>query len=196
MALDTLEIICAPYEIWLAPTGTAFPDVSEAPAVGWELLGKSGDLSYEEKGVTVTANETLNLFTPAGGTGPRAVWRANEQIGVAADLADLSIATFAKVMNDATVDTIAAGVGTGGVKKFALLKGQKVALFAALLRGASPEADDMVAQFQLPIAYQGANQSITPSKQNPGMLTVNLLTLADDAEGFGDYVAQTAAPTG
>jgi hypothetical protein len=192
MSLSTIEIICAPYEIWLAPVGTAFPDVDEAPTNPWAKLGTSGDKSYDEKGVTVTFDESLGLFTPAGSTAPRKVWRTNEQVTVAADLADLSTDTFATLFNDASVTQAAAGAGSPGKDSFALLKGQDVALFAALVRGVSPEGPDFTAQYQLPIVYQGGPLSPTYAKSGAAMLAASLKTLEDDSDGFGEYVAQTA----
>ena len=193
MALSTLEVICAPYTIWLAPTGTTFPDVDADPAAGWAKLGTSGDKSYDEKGVTMTFDESLNTFTPAGSTAPRKVWRVSEQIGVGADIADMTAPTFAKILNDATVTQTGAGVGVAGTDSVPLLKGTDVALFACLVRGTSPAGADFAAQFELPIVYQSGNLSVVYSKSGASMLAANLLTLEDDATGFGSYVVETAA---
>lgn len=192
MSLVTLEMICAPYAIWLAPVGTEFPDVDEDPTGMWALLGTSGAKSYDSKGVTVTFNETIGKFQPALGTGNRKVWRTAEEVSLGADLADLSVATFAKVMNDAIVTNAGPDMGVPGTSSFPLLKGPDVALFAALARGISPEEEGMVAQFQLPIAYQNGNLAPVLSQSGPAMLAVNLSTLEDDDLGFGEFVAQTA----
>lgn len=192
MSLSTIEVICAPYTIWLAPVATDFPDVDTDPADPWALLGTSGAKSYTDKGVTVTFDETLNTFTPAAGTGPRAVWRVSEQVQVDAELADLSSLTFATILNDAAVTQVAAGMGTPGVDKFPLLKGSTVALFAALVRGISPAGPGFSAQFELPIVYQNGKVAPVLSKAGPGTLASSLLTLEDDDLGFGEFVIQTA----
>lgn len=192
MALSTIEVICAPYTIWLADVATAFPDVDAAPDVGWAKLGTSGDKSYDDKGVTLTFSESLSTFRPAGGTGNRKVWRASEEIAVGAELADLSAATLAKLLNDATVTHVAAGVGVPGTDSLPLLKGPDVTLHAALVRGVSPAGAGFVAQFQLPIVYQNGNLQPVFSKGGPAMLAVNLATLEDDSLGFGEFVVQTA----
>lgn len=192
MALSTVEVICAPYVIWLAPVATAFPDVDEAPAAGWAKLGTSGGKSYDDKGVTVTFAETINTFKPAASTAARKAYRVDEQITVGVDLADVSSTTFATLLNDATVTQVAAGAGTAGVDKVPLLKGTDVALFAALVRGVSPHDPDMVAQFELPIVYQDGALQPVYSKNGPALLAAMLKTLEDDDLGFGNYVVQTA----
>jgi len=64
------EVVAAPLTIWLAPVGTAFPEIDAAPGVGWEKLGTEGDMNYDESGVSVSHAETVNDFTPAGSTMP------------------------------------------------------------------------------------------------------------------------------
>lgn len=192
MSLSTIEVICAPYEIWLAPVTTAFPDVDTAPTGTWKKLGTSGDKSYDDKGVTITFNDTVNVWTPAGQTGGRKAYRVSEGIAVGVDIADLSSTTFATLLNDADVTQTSAGSGTPGTDKVPLLKGNAVALFAALVRGLSPAGPDWAAQFELPIVYQSGNLAPVYTKSGPSMLAANLATLEDDSLGFGHYVVQTA----
>lgn len=193
MALSTIEVVCAPYQIYLAPVATAFPEIDAAPAAGWKLLGTSGDMNYDEKGVTVTFDETLNTFQPAGGTGNRKVWRASEGVTVAVSIADMSSTTFAQLLNDATVTQTAPGAGTAGYDTVPLLKGSTVALFALLVRGVSPAGEDFNADFQLPIAYPVGKLAPVYSKQGAAMLDAEFETLEDDTLGFGNYIVQTAA---
>lgn len=191
MALSTVEVVCAPYTLYLAVTGTAFPDVDTTPGAGWTLLGTSGDKSYDEKGVTVTFDESLGTFKAAGTTGNRKVWRISEDITVGVDIADTSAATFAKLLNDATVSHHAAGVGTPGYDSVPLLKGTTVALFALLVKGISPADETLSAQFQLPIVYQSGKLAPVYSKQGAAMLGAQFQTLEDDSLGFGDYIVET-----
>lgn len=192
MSLSTVEVICAPYEIWCATTGTAFPAIDAAPGAGWTKLGTSGKKSYEERGVTITLSEQINKFKPAGSTANRKAWRIDESVTVAVELADMSAATFAKLLSDATVTQTAAGVGVAGKDSVPLLKGSDVALFACLVRGISPAGADWNADFQLPIVYQEGNLTPVYSHAGPAMLAANLVTLEDDTDGFGHYIVQTA----
>ena len=63
------EIITAPYTIWTAPYGTAFPAPPQAPGAGWQLLGKRGARSYSEDGVAVQHLRQFSTSQPAGTMG-------------------------------------------------------------------------------------------------------------------------------
>lgn len=197
--MEPFEVIAHPLEIYLAPVGTAFPDVSAAPDASWTLLGTSGDENYDEDGVTVTHEQTLEEWTPAGSTGPRKVFRTGERLVIAVPLADLSAEQYARVLNDATITQDAAGVGTAGVDRFGLSQGHTVATFALLARGKSPAGDSFDAQYQVPRCYQGANQEPQFQKGNPALLACEWTALEDldaasEATRFGELIIQTAAP--
>src|SRR3990167_8660628 len=108
------EIVAAPLTVWVAPTGTAFPDVDTAPNGSWTKLGTSGDKNYADDGVTVTHEQTIETFTPAGSTAARKAWRTEEGLLVEFVLVDISADQYAKILNDATVTDTGAGAGTPG----------------------------------------------------------------------------------
>ena len=189
------EIIGAPYAIWVAPVGEAMPDLDAAPAGNWELLGTSGVLNYDDDGVTVDLDQKFEEFRGQS-TVPRKVWRVEEDMAISVKLVDLSIEQCAKVLNDAAITTIAAGVGVAGEKNISLYKGVEVATFAVLARGISPEDEQFTAQFEMDSAFQEGTPSIQLSKGKPAMLDTKFRAL--DAAGTGDdrrLRVQTAAAT-
>lgn len=188
-----MEIVAAPLTVYLAPVGTAFPLVDTAPAVGWVKLGTSGDKNYSEDGVTVQHSQSIATFTPAGGTAPRKAWRTQEGLEIGFTLVDISAAQYAQVLNDASVTTTAPGVGQPGQDDFDLLQGLDVATFALIARGLSPSDEQFVAQYQVPIVYQGAEPTPAYKKGEPAGLACSFMALEDASLGFGKLIVQTAA---
>lgn len=195
------EVIAHPLTIWLAPVGTAFPDVSEDPDASWTKLGTSGDENYDEEGVTVTHDQTIEMWTPAGSTGARKAFRTEEGLVIEFTLVDISADQYAKVLNDATVTQVAAGAGTAGVDEFGLTQGHTVATYALLARGLSPADDQFASQYQVPRCFQNASPEPQYNKGGePAGLACEFAALEDlnaaaDAERFGKLVIQTAAPS-
>jgi hypothetical protein len=61
------NILMSTATVYTAPVGTAMPDVNVAtPAGPWAVLGTSGQLDYDDDGVTLTTNQTFGFFTGAG----------------------------------------------------------------------------------------------------------------------------------
>lgn len=197
---EPYEIIMAPYEVYLAPVGTAFPDVDETPAAAWKLLGKSGADNMEEGGVSVVNGQTLVSKRTAGSTGPVKVGRTEEELTLGLTVYDMTAEQYALALNNATVTDTAAGAGTPGTRSIPLRQGRSVSLFALLCRGVSPYDDSMVAQYQVPKVYQSDNPSPVFSKGDAAGLKLTFNALEDldaatEAERFGKYVAQDAAAT-
>lgn len=178
------EIVGAPYTVYTAPVGTAFPDIDAAPGVGWVLLGTSGAKNYDEDGVTVSHGQNIETFTPAGTTVPRKAFRTEEDAKVSLKLADLSPAVYAKVLNDATVTTVAAGAGTPGEKSFSIVQGVNVATLALLVRGPSSVDDSLNAQYELPSVYQSGEPEPQFTKGQVALLEVEFTII--DAAGSGN----------
>lgn len=190
------EIIAAPLELYAAPTGTDFPAVDEEPAAEWKIVGKSGTRNYDEDGVTVTHSQTISAFTPAGATVPRKVWRTEEGLVIAVNIADLSTEVYAKALNEAVVTTVAASATKAGEKSIKMFRGLQVATFALLARGLSPEDESMFAQYEVPIVYQGSDSiEITYRKGEPAMVSLEFTALSDDTGDFGTYRVGTAPKT-
>lgn len=191
------EILAAPATVYVAAVGSSFPKVDTDPADPWVMVGTAGDLNYDDTGVSVTIDQTLGTFTPSGSTGVRKVWRSAEGLIVDLNLVDLSPLQFAQALNNASVTTTAAGASQPGQKSFPVLQGQTVALFALLVRGLSTVDDTQFAsQFQVPVVYNaGKPKLVFGKKATPAMLAVSFVALADDTDGFGLFVDQTAVAT-
>lgn len=188
------EIIAKPLTLYLAPVGTAFPNIDAAPAAAWVKVGTSGDKNYEEDGVTVSHDQSIEGFRPAGGTGLRKVFRTEEDLAIGVTLADLSPDQYAKAINNAAVTTVAAATGVAGQKHFSLQRGLEVALFALLARGKSTVNDAFNAQYEVPIAYEGGSPAPVHSKGAAAGLELSFMAIEDDVLGFGKLRNQTAAP--
>lgn len=198
--MEPFEVVAHPLTVWLAPVGTAFPDVSEDPDASWIKLGTSGDENYDEDGVTITHEQTIEEWTPAGSTGPRKAFRTEERLLVAFNLVDISADQYAKVLNDTDVTQVAAGSGTAGADEFGLSQGHTVASHALLARGVSPADEQFSAQYQVPRCYQAANPEPQYQKGTPAGLACEFAALEDldasaETERFGKLVIQTAEPS-
>jgi hypothetical protein len=183
------EILAAPLTVWVAPVGTAFPAVNAAPPGTWFQLGTSGTKNYDAKGVTVNHGETIQSFTPAGGTAKRKVWRSEETFDISFDLVDLTIEQYGKILNDAVVTTT---VGPPAIKDINLLQGLVVKTFALLARGTSPVNETLPSQYQVPLCYESDSPQPVYVKSAPAALAVKFEALEDLALGFGKLIVQTA----
>lgn len=188
------EIIAAPFQVYAANVGTAFPDVSDSAVTGFTLIGTSGDKNITEDGVTVEHSQTIEVFRPVGLTAARKAFRTEEELKISFAIADISAAQYAKAMNKATVTAVAAGAGVGGQSTIPLLMGMEVSLVALLLKGLeSAGGANFNTQYQIPICYQGGNPKPVFKKGEPAMLELEFMALWDSTNGFGKYISQTAA---
>ena len=196
--MEPYEIICAPYTLYLAPYGTAFPDLSvedpTADASGWVLLGTSGNKSYTDTGVTVTTSQTIGEFTGAGSTAARKAWRTAEGVTIAASLADLSVSAWEAAL-DAVASQTAPGDGVSGDSHMELLRGIPVKNHALLVKGISPVSESLSAQFEIVSCYQGGNPAPVFSKANPSELACEFHLLETTLDTLGTLRIGTAAPT-
>lgn len=194
------EIIAAPYTAFLAPAGTKAPKLTEKEsefAMPWVKVGTSGDLNYSEGGVTVTHAQTIQGFTGAGGTVQRKVWRTDEALEAAFELADLSPAQYALVLDDQAITTVAGVTGSAehiGEETFSLYRGIQVYAYALVLRGPSPVEESLPAQYYMPACYQSANPAPKFSlKGGPAMLSLQFMQLLQEAGVYPEYKVGTPA---
>lgn len=195
--MEPFEILAAPYTVWLAPTGEAFPAVTTAPGANWVRLGSSGDENYGDDGVSVQHTQSIETWRGQS-VAPVKAWRTEEGLVVGFTLHDISAAQYARILDDATVTQTAAGVGTPGTDAFPLSRGDQVKVWALLARGLSPGGDDFVAQYQVPVVFQQAEPEPTYQKGEPAGLACEFMALKDPnaastRERFGKLVIQTAA---
>ncbi len=193
------DIIAGPVDVYCAVVGTAFPDVSAAPASAWKKLGTSGTSSQDESGVTVSHSQTIDQIRVAGVTGPVKAVRSASDLVISVSLLDISPEEYRRVLNDVTVASVSPGSGVGGQKKIGLSYGGSldVALYALIIRGSqSTEATAMNMQYQCPKVYQSGSPSVTFSK-SASVLAVEFTAIYDisAASGaeFGTMIMQESA---
>lgn len=188
------EILASPYDVYVAPTGTAMPKVDAAPASAWALLGTLGSRNQTEDGVTVTNSQTLGEFTSAGSTVVRKRWRQAEGVTIALTLADMSVGQYAMSL-DAAVTVQAPATATAGDSHFEMYRGPQAASYALLCRGISPFNDTFVAQYEVPAVHQMGNPAPKFSKQAPAELALEYHAFELTAGNLCVFRAQSAVHT-
>jgi hypothetical protein len=193
---EPFELISGPLEAYVAPVGTAFPAVDEAPAVAWVQVGTSGADDYTPDGVTVTPSQATNTFRGAKSTGPRKTFRTEEDLKIGLTIVDHTLEQIQHALNGNTITTTPAGAGTPGTKKIGLSRGSSVKTMALLLRGPSPYMADGVLQWEVPLAQQTGSPTLAYKNGDPVGWALEWTTLVDpaaatDDEKFGRIVAQT-----
>ena len=201
MSETPYEVIAGPLEVWVGPTGESFPDVNDTPTGNWTKVGTSGVRTISEDGVTITHPQTVEVARSAGSTGPIKAWRTEEELHIAFSLLDLSPEEYARALNGNSVETVAAGVGTSGVKQLGLSRGRTVAQVALLLRGTdmSSEGSDLNCQYEFPRAVEQGEPELAYVKGAPVMIGLEYQIIEDpdatsEDERFGRYVVQTEEP--
>jgi|SRR5690606_24641249 len=193
------EIIAAPFTLWVAPVGTAFPAVDDAPTDPWVKIGTSGNLNYDsDTGVVVSHPQSINKFRGLGDSGPRKVFRGEEDLIIRIALADVTPEQYAQAINGNAVTDTPPGSGTAGTRKLGLSRGFTVNTVALLVRGdASPYGATGVMQYEVPIAAQVGNPEVVYRKDQAALLQLEWHALVDPNaasvdERFGRLVAQDA----
>ena len=180
MATAPFEIIAAPFIIYHAPVGEAFPRINIAPAGNWSQIGTGGDLNYTEDGVVVIPSQTIVPFTPLGSTAPVKAFRTQEGMAIRFTLADLKLEEWNLILNSNSVTDTAAGGGEAGFRDVDLFMGASVTQFAILARGLfSPYGNGWNCQFEIPVMYQSAAGEQVFQKGTPVGLSLEFTALAD-----------------
>ena len=195
MNSSPFEMVSAPITLYTALSGTARPEISDDPPVAtWNMLGQSGDESIDEDGVVITPGQSIDLQFVLGNTAAVKAFRGQEELELAATLLDLTAETFAKMMNGATVTTVAPSAGAGGYRSVPLKRGSRVDTFALLAVGMSPYADNLRAQWWVPRVFINEVADISFIKTESAGLEITFMALNDAANGFGLYVPQDLPP--
>lgn len=189
---EPFEIMATPFDVYLAIAGTAKPDIDEdiADVVAWVLLGTRGADEYDEAGITVTHGQTQETYRGLRGTGPVKKFRKEEELTLGFTLNDLTIESYAKVVNDATVDD-----SSGISRAVALHQGPQVATFALLAKSVDgPYGDGAPCQYWIPKVTQSGSPAVVHKKGIPAGLALMFeamenLDAASDDERFGVFEA-------
>lgn len=198
------EIIRAPFTVWIADVGEAFPDLDTSPPGGnWLMLGTSGPRNYNDEGVTVSHPQTIEKFRGAGATGAQKAWRTEEDLMVAFMLADLTLEQYRYALNGNAVTDVAPGAGTVGYRHVDLYRGPgEVKQHALLIRGdVSPYGDfSEPGQYEVPVCIEEGAPEIQYGKTGHAFLALVFAALEDPnaasaAARFGRLLFPDADPT-
>jgi hypothetical protein len=128
------NLVIGPGQVWVGPVGETFPDVDETPAGNWVDLGKTeGDVVINHVRATVAIRTNQSAMPQK-----EALVSADETVTFS--LAEIDQEAYAKILQDVTVTTTAAGAGTPGVKSFAISPSYSK-VFAWLIRVPSAHED-------------------------------------------------------
>jgi hypothetical protein len=190
------ELVAAPLKVYLAVVGTAFPEIDDAEAdfdMAWGKLGTETDLNYDDSGVDVAHDETVNDFVPAGSTMPVKRFRTAESFLTKLNLVDVSPEQYAKVMNDATITTTPPSSGVAGKKAFSLFRGIVVNSFAVYMRGMSSVDNDLNMEVKFSKAFVSVNGSVVWKKGDPAMLPIEILAIRHSDSDLIEMGIETGA---
>lgn len=195
--MDPNELLAVPFTAYLAPADTAEPALDEAidgSGSEWVRLGNLGNDEYDEDGITVTHEQTIEYFRGLGSTIPIKAFRTQEGLTLGLMVRDMTMETYAKALNDAEVDA------TGPGKAVALYRGYNVAQHALVIRSVDgPYAEGAAMQYWVPRVVQSANPAPVHKKGTPAGLALVYTAMkqpgaTDPAEYLGVVRALEEAP--
>lgn len=194
------EVISAPYIVWTAAVGTAFPALNAAPGAGWTKLGTSGDLNYDDGvGVSIQHSQTTVKWRATGDAGSRKAFRTEEDQIVKVKIVDVTLEQYTMALHGNAPTDVAAGSGTVGYRWIGLSRGFNILTRALLIRGtASPYGETFIGQYQIPIAMQMGNPTVMLTKKGePQGLDLEWHAMVDpnaatEFERFGRLLYQDA----
>lgn len=190
------ELVVGPLEIFTGPVNEAVPDLNDAPAGNWTLLGTNGDQNYGEDGVGIDPQQTIEEWFSLGSTAPQQAFRTQERMEFSVTVFDLTAETMSKVWNDPAITETAPASGVAGVRDFPMLRGAAVTEFGLLLRWpVSPYIASAKMQIWLPRTYVMSMGEMTIVKGVPAGTEVVFAALEHSANGFGRYYVQDEAAT-
>ena len=174
------EVIAAPYTVYVAPVGTAFPHLGDDVGGSWTKVGTSGDLDYQDEGVTVEHLQTIKLFRGLGSPAPLKAFLDEEGLLLRIMLADMTLEAYGLALNNQTPATTAAG-NKVGFKTVGLSRGSVLAersLLVRSLRG-SGYGVDWKSQYEVVRAVQSGQPRVVHRRADATALDLEWTALQD-----------------
>lgn len=182
------ELVVGPVSIYTAPVNEARPDLEDAPAGNWVLLGTNGANNYDEAGVGFDPQQTIEEWYALGSTGVQQAFRTQERFTISVTLADMTAEHLAEAMNAASVTDTPAGSGTAGVRDFDILRGADVDEMGVLARwDRGPYITASKMQIWVPRAYVESMGQLTAEKGTPMMTEIVFSALEHSTNGYGKF---------
>lgn len=190
-----LEIMFAPYDVYWAPVGEAFPVVEAVPAGNWLVLGAAVAERTNEDGVMVAMEQDFEEFRSAGHSAPQEASRVSEAVITTLTLHDLRPSMLRLVLNNNAVSNTGAGGGFAGFDAIDLERGAgKPNEMALLVRGISAQFATGNAQYQIPRCYVASSPEIVHTKGEAAGILMEFHALRAAATPFmGRLVSQDSA---
>ncbi len=181
------SIVVGSGSIFVAVVGTAFPDVDTVPPGPWVDLGEF------DGGVQANLSQVVDMHYIDSETGPVKATRSQEGLIISTNVAESTLETLAKILDDAAVTLDA---GPPSTRTHAFYRGLDVVEYALLFRAESPYGA-FNQQFQVPRAINAADTGMAYTKESKTLIPIEFTALVDplaatDGEKFGTLVAQDA----
>lgn len=174
--------------LYRAPGGTARPTVLTAtPGAPWVAFG---DVSEP---IDIAGPLTIERIRGRASRLVRKTILTEESVTISSTLLESTIAQHATIWNDATVTTVAAASGVPGSKEFDLERGSRLATFALLYIGFSPEMDGGVEEYYWPYVSQVGDATISHSGDGPAGIAFEFEAIKVAGVSIGKRRVQTAA---
>ena len=182
-----LEVVAAPFEIWIGPVGESFPAIEDTPTGNWVKIGTSGNRSITEDGVTVQHQQTIEQFRSLGSTGPIKAFRTEEGLIITFAIADITLENYKHALGQNTVTDTPVG-GNAGFRDIDIYQGLDLDQRALLVRGlnASPYLADTDIQWQVPVVYENGSPEIVSQKGTPIVIALEYIAIEDPNASTAD----------
>jgi len=189
------EVIAGPATLYIAAYGTTFPLIDAAPGGSWTKIGTSGDLNYDEEGITVEHAQETSPWRALGDAGTRKMFRMSEDLRIRVILVDMTLEQYRFALEHNAVTDTPASTGVAGIRELGLSRNLDMTARALLVRltGLSPYGSVWNAQYEIPRAQQTGNPAPVIRKGQPMGLALEWTALVDTAastpsEYFGRLV--------
>lgn len=171
------ELVTAPFELWWAPSGSAFPAVDTAPTSPFTLIGTSGARNYTEDGVTVAWEVTTEDVNVLGDIDPVCVIVTARDMRVRVTMLDHSLDQLRVALN---LNTVVTDPGPPSTSEISLDTGSDLTTFALLVRGEgkSPELAGANVQWEFDPVIEVAAKELTYIKGQPAGVALEFRVLA------------------
>lgn len=170
------ELVTAPFELWWAPSGTAFPAVDADPSPTFTLIGTGGPLNYSEDGVTVSWEVTTEDVLVLGDIDPACVLVTGRDMRVGVQMLDHSLDQLRIALNN---NATTQDPGPPSVTVLDLDTGSDLTQLALLVRGVgkSPEFAGANVQWEFDPVVEVASKELTYVKGQPAGVALEFRVL-------------------
>ena len=170
------ELIAGPWTMYVTTSGADHPEISDPVALPWVKLGAN----LSEDGIAFERDETINEQMTLDSPLVAKLFREKDMLTLTATILDLQTETWARVENGAAVTVQPAATDEGGYREFTIGRGFDIQYYSLLLRGKSPEDNELNLQGLIRYAYISSNGPELQKAEAAG-LEVSIMCIRDSA---------------